>query len=124
MQGKTSLVTIDADTANLLIGALKRGNAEYPVSWITLATYAELYFSEEADTRNRLRELVDDLLTLDVPVVARNAAKGTSGYFICNSANDLTEALVYADEYTAERLSRIERSDWYQQTKKRLQALN
>ena len=124
MQEQTSLVTIDAETANLLIGALKRGNAEHPVSWVTLATYAELYFSEEADTRNRVRELVDDLLTLGVPVVARNAAKGTSGYFICNSANDLTEALVDADEYTAERLSHIELADWYQQTKKRLQALN
>lgn len=124
MQEQTSLVTIDAETANLLIGALKRGNVEHPVSWITLATYAELYFSEEADTRKRVRELVNDLLTLGVPVVARNAAKGVSGYFICNSTNELTEALVDADIYTAERLNRIELADWYQQTKKRLQALN
>ncbi|MGX6409241.1 hypothetical protein [Weissella confusa] len=119
MQMQTALVLIEPTTANLLIEALQRGNKDNPVSWVMLATYAELYLADDNAIHKQIAEYMDDLLSLGAPVLG----KRSNGYFIVRTQNELVEAMKESDRYTAERLEGINLPNWYTDVKRQLQML-
>lgn len=123
MQAQMSLIVIEPDTASLLIEALRHGSRSSPVSWITLATYAEMYTGNDTTTRTKVMDAMDDLLSLGVPVASKSNRKNGLGYFIVGTPNELIEAVRASDEYTAERLESINVISWYSKVKRQLQML-
>ncbi|MFR2313276.1 MAG: hypothetical protein ACLS66_10275 [Weissella confusa] len=123
MQAQMSLIVIEPDTASLLIEALRHGSRSSPVSWITLATYAEMYTGNDTTTRTKVMDAMDDLLSLGVPVASKSNRKNGLGYFIIGTPNELIEAVRASDEYTAERLESINVISWYSKVKRQLQML-
>lgn len=123
VQVQMSLIVIEPEKASLLIEALRHGNRSSHVSWITLATYAELYTGSDMTARTEVIDAMDDLLSLGVPVASKSNRKTGLGYFIVITQNELREAVKASDEYTIERLERIYLHSWYSNVKRQLQML-
>ena len=75
VQVQMSLIVIEPEKASLLIEALRHGNRSSHVSWITLATYAELDTGSDMTARTEVIDAMDDLLSLGVPVASKSNRK-------------------------------------------------
>ena len=64
MQAQMSLIVIEPDTASLLIEALRHNSMSSTVSWITLATYAELYTGNDTTTSTKVIDAMDRLISI------------------------------------------------------------
>lgn len=80
VQVQMSLIVIEPEKASLLIEALRHGSRSSPVSWITLATYAELYTGSDMTVRKEVIDAMEDLLSLGVPVASKSNRNNGLGY--------------------------------------------